>query len=194
MSTIEVITEPGSGWTWAQRRTLIVTCPAVALVIASMAALYSALPQVAVATGADRTESAWIVDGYTLALACLVLPAGALGDRYGRRLLLLIGLAVFAVASVLPLFTAQVEVLIAARALAGVGAALVMPSTLSLITAGFPAGTASRAIGVWAGFAGSGGLLGLAGAGLLLRWWSWQSVFAGLAIAAALLFAAGFVL
>ncbi|NUS94855.1 MAG: MFS transporter, partial [Nocardia sp.] len=56
MSTIEVITEPGSGWTWAQRRTLIVTCPAVALVIASMAALYSAQPQVAVATGADRTE------------------------------------------------------------------------------------------------------------------------------------------
>ncbi|MGW5385193.1 MFS transporter [Nocardia sp. NPDC003963] len=194
MSTTELISAPPSGWTWNQRRTVVVSCLAVALVIASMAALYSALPQLAVATGADATQSAWIVDGYTLALACLVLPAGALGDRFGRRRVLVIGLAIFAGASVLPLLTAEVGWLIAARGLAGAGAALVMPSTLSLITAGFPAAVAGRAIGVWAGFAGSGGLLGLVGSGLLLRWWSWQSIFVGLAAVAAVLFAAAFTL
>nr|WP_051030201.1 MFS transporter [Nocardia takedensis] len=70
----------------------------MALVVASMAALYTALAPIAVATGADHTQTAWIVDSYTLVLACLVLPAGALGDRFGRRLLLLVGLVIFAAA------------------------------------------------------------------------------------------------
>ena len=193
MSLATEVADTSTGrWSWHQLRTVVIACSAVAVVIASMAALYTALPQIAVATGANQTQSAWIVDGYTLALACLVLPAGALGDRYGRRLLLIVGLVIFTAASVIPVVSSAVTALIAARAIAGVGAALVMPSTLSIITAEFPENTAGRAIGVWAGFAGSGGLFGLIGSGLLLHWWSWQSIFVGLAVLAAVLAAAGF--
>lgn len=187
MSTTEVLDPPVGRWSWAQRRTVIVSCAAVTLVIASMAALYTSLAQISIATGASHTQTTWIVDGYTLALACLVLPAGALGDRYGRRRLLICGLLVFAAASLIPMATSAVDWLIAARVFAGIGAALVMPSTLSLITTVFPPGASSRAVGVWAGAAGSGGLLGLVGSGLLLEWWSWQSVFVGMAVAAVVL-------
>ncbi|WP_084531859.1 MFS transporter [Nocardia miyunensis] len=181
-------------WSWAQVRTVFIACAAVGVVVASMAALYTALPPIAVATGANQTQSAWIIDGYTLALACLVLPAGALGDRYGRRRVMIAGLVIFAAASMIPVVNSTVTALITARAIGGVGAALVMPSTLSLITAGFPEGGAGRAIGAWAGLAGSGGLFGLVGSGLLLHWWSWQSIFVALAVLAAVLAAAGFAL
>ncbi|WP_280508756.1 MFS transporter [Nocardia flavorosea] len=192
MSTLEVMDPPVGGWTWAQRRTVVVSCLAVTLVIASMAALYTSLAEISIATGASHTQTTWIVDGYTLALACMVLPAGALGDRYGRRRLLIGGLLVFAVASTVPLATSAVDWLIGARVLAGLGAALVMPSTLSMITTVFPPGASARAVGVWAGAAGSGGLLGLVGSGLLLQWWSWQSIFVAMAGAAVVLAAAGF--
>ncbi|MFD4401623.1 MFS transporter [Nocardia sp. NPDC058499] len=194
MSTTELLDRPVGGWSWTQRRTLVVSCLAVTLVIASMAALYTSLAQISIATGADHTQATWIVDGYTLALACLVLPAGALGDRYGRRRLLVSGLLVFAAASMIPTVTSSVDWIIGARVLAGIGAALVMPSTLSMITTAFPPGASARAVGVWAGAAGSGGLLGLIGSGLLLQWWSWQSIFIGMAAAAAVLAAAGFTL
>src|SRR5690606_39901398 len=84
--------------------TLAITCAAVALVVAAMAVLYTALPALALDIGADQNALTWIVDGYTLVLACLVLPAGAIGDRYGRRRVLIVGLAVFAAASVVPVF------------------------------------------------------------------------------------------
>src|SRR5690606_41304419 len=77
---------------------------AVALVIAAMAALYTALPEIAADTGARQQQLTWVVDGYTLALACLVLFSGALGDRYGRRIMMVLGLVVFAIASAIPLF------------------------------------------------------------------------------------------
>lgn len=164
----------------AQKWTLVVSCLSVALVVASMAALYTALPNIAVATGATQTQLTWVVDGYTLVLACLVLPAGALGDRYGRRAVLIVGLALFSLASAVPLLVSTPWWLIAARAAAGVGAAFMMPSTLSILTAGFPEQQRGRAVGIWAGVAGSGGLLGILGSGLLLNYWSWQSIFVGL--------------
>ncbi|MET9202268.1 MFS transporter, partial [Gordonia sp. NPDC003585] len=166
---------------------LTVSCLAVALVVAAMAALYSALPLIAVATGATQSQLTWIVDGYTLILACLVLPAGAVGDRYGRRVVLIAGLAVFSVASALPLLMSGPVWLIAARAAAGAGAALVMPSTLSILTAGLPEAHRGRAVGVWAGVAGSGAVLGILGSGLLLARWSWESVFVGLTVAGVVL-------
>ncbi|CAM4295172.1 MFS transporter [Nocardia ninae] len=175
----------------AQRWMLALSCSAVALVVASMAALYTALPELATATGATQLQLTWIVDGYTLALACLVLPAGALGDRYGRRIVLVVGLFVFAVASAAPLLFDSPTSLIAARAVAGVGAALVMPSTLSLLTAGFPEARRGNAVGLWAGVAGAGAVLGILGSGLLLERWSWLSVFLAMAVAGALLMVAG---
>ncbi|MBY6687456.1 MFS transporter [Rhodococcus sp. BP-149] len=164
----------------AQKWTLVVSCLSVALVVASMAALYTALPDIAVATGATQTQLTWVVDGYTLALGCLVLPAGALGDRYGRRAVLIVGLGLFSLASAVPLLVSTPWWLIAARAAAGVGAAFVMPSTLSILTAGFSEQQRGRAVGIWAGVAGSGGLLGILGSGVLLAYWPWQSIFVGL--------------
>ena len=109
-----------------------------------MVALNAALPDIALQTAATQTQLTWIVDGYTLVLACLLLPAGAIGDRYGRRGALLVGLAIFALASLAPtIFDSPVQIIVA-RAVAGVGAAFIMPATLSLLTAAFPKSSATR--------------------------------------------------
>lgn len=170
-----------------QRWTLVLSCLAIVLIIASMAALYTALPQIASSTGATQQHLTWIVDSYTLALACLVLPGGALGDRCGRRAALVVGLAIFAAASLVPVFVDGVGWLIAARAVAGVGAALVMPSTLSLLTASFPESRRGVAVGIWAGMAGAGAVVGIIGSGLLVEHWSWQSIPLAMGIAGAVL-------
>ncbi|TQF69045.1 MFS transporter [Rhodococcus spelaei] len=169
--------------------TLTVACSAVAMVMAAAAALYSALPDIALDTGATQSQLTWIVDGYTLTLAALLLPAGALGDRYGRRGVLTIGLLMFAAASAVPIFLDSPTWLIGARAAAGVGAALVMPATLSLLTVSFPPAQRSRAVAIWAGVAASGGIAGLLVSGLLLEHWPWQSIFVGFVAAALALFA-----
>ena len=100
---------------------LTVAAVDVLLVIASMVALNAALPDIALQTAATQTQLTWIVDGYTLVLACLLLPAGAIGDRYGRRGALLVGLAIFAIASLAPtIFDSPMQIIVA-RAVAGVG-------------------------------------------------------------------------
>lgn len=167
---------------------LVVACAAVSMVISSMVALNSALPDIAVETSATQSQLTWVVDGYTLVLACLLLPAGAFGDRYGRRGALLIGLAVFTAASVAPIFLDGPVELILSRAVAGAGAAFVMPATLSLLTAAYPKSERNKAVGIWAGVAGSGAVLGFLVTGLLLQFWSWQSIFWAFAGAGALLF------
>src|ERR1700684_3371601 len=113
---------------------LTVACFGVLLVIASMVALNTALPDIATATSANQTQLTWIVDSYTLVLACLLLPAGALGDRYGRRGAMLVGLAIFAGASLLPAVLSDPLIVIVSRGLAGAGAALIMPATLVVTT------------------------------------------------------------
>lgn len=168
--------------------TLFVTCLPVLLVISSMVALNTALPDIASATSASQSELTWIVDSYTLVLACLLLPAGALGDRYGRRGALLLGLVVFTVASVAPAIWSDPLHLIIARGAAGVGAAFVMPATLSLLTAGYPKEQRNKAVGIWAGAAGSGAVIGMLGSGGILHFFSWQAIFWGFAGAATLLF------
>lgn len=160
-----------------RRWLLFVNMVAVSLVVATMSALYTSLPDIAVAIGATQAELTWIVDSYTLALAGLVLTAGALGDRFGRRATLIVGLALFTVSSMLPLWLDSPLWLIILRAVAGVGAAFVMPSTLSLLTASFPPERRGAAVGTWAGFAGIGGIVGLVGSGLMLQVWSWKSIF-----------------
>ena len=167
---------------------LTVAAVDVLLVISSMVALNAALPDIALQTAATQTQLTWVVDGYTLVLACLLLPAGALGDRYGRRGALLLGLAIFALASLAPtIFDSPVQIIVW-RAVAGIGAAFIMPATLSLLTAAFPKSERNKAIGIWAGVASSGAIVGFMGTGLLLRFFEWQSVFYAFAAASLALF------
>jgi MFS family permease len=156
---------------------LTVACFGVLLVISSMVALNTALPDIAIAASATQTQLTWIVDSYTLVLACLLLPAGALGDRYGRRGAMLVGLAVFGAASLVPAVLSDPMIVIVARGAAGAGAALIMPATLSLITAAYPKDQRNKAVGIWAGVAGSGAVIGMLGSGGLLNFWSWHSIF-----------------
>ncbi len=159
----------------ARAWTLTVACMGVGLVVGSMTALNTALGDLAVATSATQTQLTWMVDGYTVALACLLLPAGAIGDRYGRRGALLTGLAIFSVGSIAPALLHAPAQIIAGRALAGVGAAFVMPATLSILTVAYPKEKRLKAVGIWAGTAGSGGVIGMIGSGLLLRFWDWHA-------------------
>lgn len=184
-------TDPGLHGVSSRQRTwtLVVTCLGVALVICSMVALNTALGDIAVTTSATQSQLTWVVDGYTLTLACLLLPAGAIGDRYGRRGALLIGLAVFALASLAPVFLDLPWQIITARALAGAGAAFVMPATLSLLTVVYPKKDRTKAVGVWAAVAGSGAVLGMLGSGVLLHFWQWQSIFLALSGAGLVVFA-----
>jgi EmrB/QacA subfamily drug resistance transporter len=173
----------------SHRAVTAVVCLALAAVVSAMASLNVALPDVARSTSASQTQLAWVIDAYSLVFAALLLPAGAIGDRYGRRRALFIGLAIFGTGSAVAMTASSAGELIGLRALLGLGAALVMPATLSTITSTFPPQERTRAVAVWAGVAGGSAVLGLMTSGLLLQVWSWQSVFglnvvlAGLAIA-----------
>ena len=166
------------------RLVLAVVGLALMAVVSAVSGLNVALPSLARETGASQTDLTWIVDAYTVVFAGLLLFAGALGDRYGRRLLLAIGLVVFGSAAALAMLVTEPGQLIALRAAMGVGAAAIMPTTLSVITTSFAEDERPRAIGVWVGIAGGGAVLGLFGSGLLLEFFGWQSFF-GLNVALA---------
>ncbi len=155
-----------------------VVCVALATVVAAMASLNVALPDIARSTHASQTQLEWIIDAYSLAFAALLLPAGAIGDRYGRRRALVIGLLVFGAGSAAAMTAGGATSLIALRGVLGAGAALVMPATLSTITSTFPREQRTRAVAVWAAVAGASAIMGLLITGLLLEVWSWPSVFA----------------
>jgi EmrB/QacA subfamily drug resistance transporter len=186
--------DPAMGDLTRRRRvwTLFVACLGVLLVVASLVALNTALGDIATSTNATQTQLTWIVDSYTLAMACLLLPAGAIGDRYGRRGALRVGLVVFAVASAAPVIWSDPGYVIIARGLAGAGAAFIMPATLSLITSAYRRQERTKAVAIWAGVAGCGGVAGMLGSGVLLRFWPWQSIFWGFAATALALFIATF--
>ncbi|MFG1934682.1 MFS transporter [Mycobacterium sp. NPDC048908] len=162
----------------AQRRaaTLVAGCAGVALVVGSMVAFNTALGDIARATSASQTQLTWIVDGYTVALACLLLPAGAIGDRHGRRSALLAGLIVFAVASVAPAFSNSPDAIVAWRIAAGAGAAFVMPATLALMAQAYPDSQRVRIVGLWAGVAGCAGVAGMLGSAVLLQFSDWRAI------------------
>ncbi|WP_332663056.1 MFS transporter [Aeromicrobium sp.] len=157
---------------------LAVVSLALMTVVSAVSGLNVALPDLARETGATQTQITWIVDAYTVVFAGLLLFAGALGDRFGRRELLAGGLAVFGIAAGLGMLTSDPGQLIALRAMMGIGAAAIMPTTLSIITTSFPVEQRAKAIGVWVGMAGGGAVLGLFGSGLLLEFYSWSSFFA----------------
>lgn len=163
---------------------LFAMCLSLVLVVASVSALNLALPDLAVDLGASNTDLTWIADGYTVALAALVLPLGALGDRIGRRKVLIAGNLLFGAASFLAAESSTSAHLIIWRVVMGVGAAMIMPGTLSTITAAFPPERKARGVAIWSGFAAAGAIIGMLAAGALLESWSWKSIFISTAIAA----------
>jgi EmrB/QacA subfamily drug resistance transporter len=137
-----------------------------------------ALPTLVRQLHATDSQLQWMVDSYTLVFACLLLPAGSLGDRFGRRGALQAGLAIFGLGSLLSALASTPDQLIATRALMGVGGAFIMPSTLSILTNVFTDDRErGRAIGVWAGVAGIGIALGPLAGGFLLQHFYWGSIF-----------------
>ncbi|MFD5202246.1 MFS transporter [Streptomyces sp. NPDC058375] len=171
--------EPGEGVPDArQRRTILITvCLALMAVIASVSGLNVAQPDLAVAFDASQSTILWIINIYTLGLAALLLPLGAIGDRLGRKPVLVAGLAVFGVAGAAAGLAPSAEVMLAARLFSGVGAAMIMPITLAVITSTFPAKERGRAIGVWTGVAGGGGVLGMFLSAALVDVASWRWLF-----------------
>lgn len=143
------------------------------LVVMSMSGLNTALPTMQRALDASAPQLQWIVDAYAILFAGLLLTAGAIGDRFGRRRALLGGLTVFTLGAVFGGLANSASQLIVSRAVMGVGAAFIMPATLSIITSIFPPHERPRAIAVWAGFAGAGASIGPIVTGALLEgfWW-----------------------
>ena len=156
---------------------LRVMCLSLMMVVGAVASLNVALPEIARSTGASQTQLQWIVAAYALAFAALLLPAGALGDRIGRKPVLAAGLGIFGLSSLAAIFLNGPGELIALRGAMGVGAAMIMPVTLSVITTVFPPEERGKAVGTWVGVAAGGGVLGLLASGVLLEWLPWQSIF-----------------
>ncbi|MEZ5235596.1 MAG: MFS transporter [Acidimicrobiales bacterium] len=152
-------------------------CLVLVLVVATVSSVNVAIPSLARALRPTDTQILWIVDAYALTFAGLLLFAGALGDRFSRKGALLIGLVIFAGASILCSYSSSPNVLITFRAVMGAGAALIMPSTLSLLGSVFPVQERAKAIAIWAGFAGAGGAIGPVVAGALLTRFWYGSVF-----------------
>jgi MFS transporter, DHA2 family, multidrug resistance protein len=152
---------------------LAIMCLSLVLVVMTVSGLNTALPTIQRDLGASASELQWIVDAYAIVFAGLLLSAGAIGDRFGRRRALLGGLAVFGLGTLVGGVAGSSSQLIAGRAVMGIGAAFIMPATLSIITSIFPAEERTRAIAIWAGFAGAGGAIGPVVTGALLEgfWW-----------------------
>ncbi|MDI2130754.1 MFS transporter [Yinghuangia seranimata] len=160
--------------------------PAGTLVLASLGSFLTALDTVVVATavpvlqehlGASLADLAWVVNAYTLVFACLFLTGSALGDRYGRRRVFLAGVAVFTVGSVGAALSSSVGPLIAARVVQGVGGALVMPLSMTLIIDVYPREKLGGALGLWSGITGIGVAAGPVVGGAVAQGLSWQAIF-----------------
>src|SRR5947209_7432435 len=150
-----------------------------------------ALPSLVRELHASTTQLQWVVDAYNLLFAALLLAAGSLGDRFGRKGMLLAGLAVFGAGSLAGGFMQSAGELIAARCVMGLGAAMIFPATLSLISNVFTERSArARAIGLWGASAGAAIALGPIAGGWLLEHFAWQSIFIAMAPVAAALVAA----
>ncbi|MGW6775700.1 MFS transporter [Streptomyces sp. NPDC055037] len=159
------------------RAILITVSIALMAVIASVSGLNVAQTHMAVEFGASQNTVLWIINIYTLALAALLLPLGAIGDRLGRKPMLITGLVIFGAAGVVAGLAPSAGIMIAARVASGVSAAMIMPITLAVITSTFPEEKRGKAIGVWTGVAGGGGILGMFLSALLIDVADWRRLF-----------------
>lgn len=164
---------PAGRWT-----VLVVLCASLLLVALDATVLHVAVPAVSEDLRPSSVQLLWIVDAYPLVCASLLILFGTLGDRVGRRRVLLLGYALFALASALAAYAHTPEVLIVARALLGVGGAMIMPATLSILRQVFPdRGERAVAVGIWSAVAAVGAALGPLFGGLLLEHFWWGAVF-----------------
>src|SRR4051794_15206290 len=158
--------------------TLAVLCISLLIIVIDNTIVNVTLPSLVRQLGASVSQLQWVVDAYTVVFAGLLLLAGTLGDRWGRRRSLSLGLAVFALASAGAAFSGGVSQLVTARALMGAAAAFIMPATLSILTNTFTdARERATAIGIWSGVIGIGVVLGPLAGGFLLDHFWWGSVF-----------------
>ncbi len=158
--------------------TLGVLCLSLLIVMVGNTSLNVALPRLSSELGATNAQLQWLVDAYSLVFAGFLFLAGSLGDRFGRKGILQLGLVLFAGASAYAAFGVQTaNQLIAARAVMGLAGAMIMPATLSILTNVFPNKERAKAIAIWAGISGAGTALGPLVSGFVLEHSSWHSVF-----------------
>jgi EmrB/QacA subfamily drug resistance transporter len=157
---------------------LAVMCLCVVLIIATVAAINVSIPKIQTSSlHPSNTQLVWIVDVYVIVFAGLLFPAGAIGDRYGRKGALLAGLAAYVAGSILAARSGTIPILLGARVIMGVGAAFIMPTTLAVITDTFEGRERTRAIAIWAAFTAIGGGIGLVVGGAIAKYLDWQYLF-----------------
>jgi EmrB/QacA subfamily drug resistance transporter len=157
--------------------TLAAACVALFMAILDNLVVNVALPTISRDLDATTTQLQWIVSSYILVFASLQITAGGLGDRIGRKKFFLIGIAIFTATSLFAAFSQNVEMLIAARALQGLGAAFILPLSLSLVSNAFPPEERGKALGIWSAISVSGLALGPVVGGVLVQYVSWHWIF-----------------
>src|SRR4051794_35954493 len=159
------------------RWVVVVTVLASGMAFLDSTAVQVALPSIGRDLGSSLSGLQWTVTGYTLTLASLILLGGSLGDRYGRRRVFVIGVCWFATASLICGLAQTTGQLVAARALQGIGGALLTPGSLALIQSSFRVEDRAQAIGIWSSLSGIAGLIGPFLGGVLVDAVSWRLVF-----------------
>jgi EmrB/QacA subfamily drug resistance transporter len=171
VANVDLVRRPNPTWT------LVVASLALMMAFLDSLVVTTALPTLRVSLHSSLASLEWTVNAYNLSFACLLLTGAALGDRFGRRRMLCIGLATFVAASLLAGAAPTIGVLVAARALQGAAAAIMVPLTLTVVTEAYPPERRGWAIGIWGGVAGLSGALGPFIGGAVVQAIGWHWIF-----------------